>query len=108
MLNKYFCYIGILLIFLLITATLPFQYRIEKSSNKFDIIENSLILSSSVLKRISLGYELVFADIYWMRALQYFSNTKNYYGKAEQLYKYFDVITDLDPKFINAYRFGLV
>jgi len=106
MLNKYFSYIGIFIIFLLILATLPFQYRIENSRKDYNIIEQSLYLSSSALKRISLGYELVVADIYWIRALQYFSNTKNYYGKAEQLYKYFDIITDLDPKFINAYRYG--
>ncbi|NIP38417.1 MAG: hypothetical protein GWM89_05045 [Candidatus Dadabacteria bacterium] len=105
-LNKYSRLIGLFCVGLLILSSLPFQYRIEKSRNDFDIIERSLFLSSSVLKKLSLGYDLVVADLYWIRALQYFSNTKDYYGKPEQLYQYFDIITDLDPKFVNAYRFG--
>jgi tetratricopeptide (TPR) repeat protein len=104
--KKYSWQIGLLTIALLILLSLPFQYKIEQSRNDFDIIEQSLYLSSSALKKMSLGYELIIADIYWIRALQYFTNTKNYYGKSEKLYKYFDIITDLDPKFVNAYRFG--
>ena len=104
--KKYSGLIGLVIIFFLIMLSLPFQYRIEKSNDNFDIIEQSLLVSSSSLKKMSLGYDAFVADIYWIRALQYFTNTKDYYGKAEQLYKYFDIITDLDPKFVNAYRFG--
>jgi len=104
--KKYSGLIGLVIIFFLIMLSLPFQYRIEKSNDNFDIIEQSLLVSSSSLKKMSLGYDAFVADIYWIRALQYFTNTKDFYEKAEQLYKYFDIITDLDPKFVNAYRFG--
>jgi len=98
--------LGVVISLLLIIASVPFQKNIENMKGEFDIIRKSLFLSSSALKKMSLGYNLVIADIYWIRALQYFSGTDYYLDKPEELFKYFDIITDLDPKFVNAYRFG--
>jgi hypothetical protein len=73
---------------------------------RFRSVEESLYLSSSSLKKLSLGYNDLMADIYWLRALQYFGSTKLEEQNPELLYHYFDIITDLDPRFVNAYRYG--
>lgn len=96
----------IIFIFLLIVVSVPFQRKIDDIRGGFSPIEEALYFSSSTLKKLSLGYKELLADIYWMRALQYFGGKRFEEKDPEQLYKYFDILTDLDPKFANAYRFG--
>lgn len=93
---------------LLILGSIPFQKKIDAKRNKFRAIENTIYLNSSTLKKASLGFDEIVADIYWFRVLQYFGDSEgNISDKDPDLvYKYFDIITDLDPHFINAYRFG--
>ena len=98
--------IGLAVVVLLIVVSIPIQLKIESIRGDENIITKSLYINSSTLKRLSLGYEELIADIYWIRALQYFSNTKSINMDPSELYKYFDIITDLDPKFVNAYRYG--
>jgi hypothetical protein len=97
---------GLILVFALIAVSVPFQKGIDNIRGKFRSIEETLYLSSSTLKKISLGYKELVADIYWLRALQYFGGKKHENQDPDLLYKYFDILTDLDPKFVNAYRFG--
>lgn len=99
-------YFGLLIIAVLIGASIPFQIGIDGIRGKFKPIEDSLYVTSSSLKKMSLGYSEILADIYWIRALQYFGSTSLEDQNPEHLYHYFDIITDLDPSFINAYRFG--
>lgn len=97
---------GVILMILLIVASVPFQRRIDNIRGKFRSIEETLYFSSSALRRISLGYDDLLADIYWLRALQYLGGRRFEDADSGHLYKYFDILTDLDPKFVNAYRFG--
>ncbi|HSG30010.1 MAG TPA: hypothetical protein VLB82_00525 [Thermodesulfobacteriota bacterium] len=106
MLSKNLTTIGVLLSLLLLIASVPVQKKIEEIRGDYSIISGSLLLSSKTLKKLSLGYNLLIADIYWIRALQYFSDKKFDVNKPQELFKYFDIMTDLDPKFVNAYRFG--
>ncbi len=96
----------LLILVLLVAVSIPFQIKIDKIRGKFRSVEESLYLSSSSLKKISLGYHELLADIYWLRALQYFGSKSLDRQDPELLYHYFDIITDLDPKFVNAYRYG--
>src|SRR3972149_6454307 len=96
----------LILVFALIAISVPFQKGIDNIRGKFRSIEETLYFSSSALKRLSLGYKELLADIYWMRALQYFGGGRFKEKNPEMLYHYFDILTDLDPKFVNAYRFG--
>ena len=95
-------------IFLLIILSIPIQESIDSKRNKFRSIEETIYLNSSALKRISLGFDEFLADIYWFRALQYFGDFEGSLSSksSDLLLNYFNIITDLDPKFINAYRFG--
>lgn len=98
--------IALLLLAALIAVSIPLQKRIDDMRGKFRSVEGSLYLSSSSLRKVSLGYNELMADIYWLRALQYFGSKKPKEQNPELLYHYFDIITDLDPKFVNAYRYG--
>ncbi len=67
------------------------------------------IPSPAVVKRMSLGYTGLVADIYWTRAVQYFGRrhhegAANYYLLPPLL----DITTTLDPHLIIAYQFGSV
>jgi len=65
--------------------------------------------SSKALKKTSLGYSSLLANIYWTRAVQYFGarlvqNSNRY----DLLYPLLDITTDLDPHLIEAYQTGSI
>jgi hypothetical protein len=99
---------GVVMAFILVAMSIPFQKGIDGFRGEFKPIEEAVYFSSSALKKMSLGYGEILADVYWLRAIQYFgdSERKQKEKNPDILYKYFDILTDLDPKFVNAYRFG--
>ena len=101
-------YSGLLIIVLMLLISLPIQIRIDDIRGKYGHIEKDPNFDSSALKFISIGYDEIFADIYWLRTLQYFGSDEQSIPEKspELLCTYFDIITDLDPGFINAYRYG--
>jgi tetratricopeptide (TPR) repeat protein len=65
------------------------------------------ISSPKMLKRMSLGYEGLLADIYWTRAVQYYGGT--HYGgggRYELLWPLLNITTQLDPHIVPAYEYG--
>ncbi len=69
------------------------------------------IPSPKVLKRLSLGYDGLMADLYWTRAVQYFGG-KHHDRTRETRYdllpQLLDITTTLDPHLVVAYQFGSV
>ncbi len=100
--------VTIAVIAFLIVLSIPLQIKIDSMRDESRLIERTLYFDSSTLKKLSLGYEELLSDIYWLRAIQYFGSSDIPWEKKdpEILFRYFDIITDLDPKFVNAYRFG--
>ena len=71
--------------------------------------EELFLPSGAVLKRLSLGYSGLLADIYWTRAVQYFGEL--HHEKAMHyrlLYPLLDITTQLDPHLTVAYDFGSI
>jgi tetratricopeptide (TPR) repeat protein len=84
------------------------------------------ITSGSALRRLSGAYNALAADVYWIRAIQYYGATKRRLADQplapepppmlaavestdySQLYALLDITTTLDPRFDIAYRFGSV
>jgi len=65
------------------------------------------IRSSKTLRRLSLGYTGLLADIYWTRAVQYFGfQHHNDSRDFRLLAPLLEVATELDPKLLPAYQFG--
>ena len=98
--------------------------------------EQLYVTSASAVRKLALGYTALAADLYWIRALQYYGGLRlqnermgvNRQGEArapqeagpkgpgrpddgsgyELLYPLLDVTTSLDPRFDIAYRFGSI
>lgn len=71
--------------------------------------EELLLPSGKLLKKLSMGYDSLFADLYWTRAIQYYgerAGTRN--ANFDLLWPLLDVTTTLDPNMIAAYRFGAI
>jgi len=67
--------------------------------------------SGPLLKRVSLGFDNLVADIYWMRAVVYYGSKQ----RADEKNRNFELldplltfVTTLDPHFKVAYRFGAI
>ena len=65
------------------------------------------VRSSNALRRMSLGYTGLLADIYWTRSVQYFGEQHhNGSGEYRLLAPLLEITTELDPKLLPAYEFG--
>jgi tetratricopeptide (TPR) repeat protein len=65
------------------------------------------VSSPQMLKRLSLGYNGLMADIYWTRAVQYFGARHVQRASSyKSLYPLLEITTTLDPKLLVAYQFG--
>lgn len=67
--------------------------------------------SPAVMDRLVLSYDALAADLYWMRAIQHFGDTRLATQGArryELLYPLLNITTALDPRFNIAYRFGAI
>ena len=63
--------------------------------------------SPNALRRLSLGYTGLLADIYWTRAVQYFGDQhQTGTGDFRLLAPLLEVTTELDPRLMPAYQFG--
>jgi tetratricopeptide (TPR) repeat protein len=69
------------------------------------------IRSTEAMRRISLSFSPLLADVYWVRAVQYYGGTRLAKSEARRydlLYPLLDITTSLDPRFNIAYRFGSI
>jgi len=65
------------------------------------------VSSPKALKRASLGYDGLLADIYWTRAVQYFGfRHHNQATSFNLLAPLLEITTQLDPHLVVAYEFG--
>lgn len=86
------------------------QQRIDVSAAPLQKEKPELVLrSGAMLKKLSLGYDPLLADIYWTRAVQYFGERVGARGATfELLGPLLDITTTLDPHLMVAYRFGAI
>jgi hypothetical protein len=114
---------------LLLGAAVEVQAARERRYPPADTVdEASLYLrSGSALRRLTGAYTTLFADVYWIRAIQYYGGTKhrldtlasgrpmraqapasNTTAAFPLLAPLLDITTTLDPRFNIAYRFGSI
>jgi hypothetical protein len=111
----------------LLAGAVQVQAARERASPPNTTDEESLYVRSGVtLRRLSGAYTAVAADVYWIRAIQYYGGAKRGLTARQQgpepppliaampsdefglLYPLLDITTTLDPRFNIAYRFGAV
>lgn len=97
-----------LLLVVFFAGTVLCRSQVEKLRGKEATLEEVLYMpSGKSVKRLSLGYSSLLADIYWTRAVQYFGDKLNKGSmRYDLLYPLLDITTDLDPHLIVAYEFG--
>src|SRR5580700_883704 len=102
-----FALVAIPLMFL---AIVLLQTRIDAATRTIAQEKEELLLRSGpLLKKLSLGYDSLLADIYWTRVVQYYGVRAHKPGATyEQLWPLLDITTTLDPNLMIAYRFGAV
>ena len=74
-------------------------------------VDEVYFTSGDGVGRVALSFKSVLADVYWIRAIQYFAGTRLKGRPApavDLLYPLLDVTTSLDPSFNLAYRFGAI
>src|SRR5579862_2801315 len=81
--------------------------RVDKVRTGATLQEVLYISSPKLLKRLSLGYEGLLADVYWTRVVQYYGGMHhNGGGSYPLLLPLLNITTQLDPHLIPAYEFG--
>src|SRR6266849_9840927 len=88
-------------------ASVLLQRGVDQLRTGATLEEVLYISSPQALKRMSLGYEGLLADMYWTRAVQYFGG-KHHEGaqRYELLAPLLEITTTLDPNLIVAYEYG--
>jgi tetratricopeptide (TPR) repeat protein len=106
---------------MLVAAAAGLQYVRERRYPPAPSVPDALYLSSgTAVARLAGGYRALAADLYWIRAIQYYGRVRLAAAEParasevlpntgyELLYPLLDVTTTLDPMFNIAYRFGSI
>jgi tetratricopeptide (TPR) repeat protein len=67
--------------------------------------------SPAVVQHLSLGFDALLSDVYWIRTIQHFGGDRRSSrttGRFELLAPLLDLTTTLDPHFAVAYRYGAI
>ena len=90
-----------------LASTVLLLRKLDEVRTGSTVQEVLYISSPTVLKRISLGYGGLLADVYWTRAVQYFGS-KHHNGAQhyDLLAPLLEITTRLDPQLLVAYEYG--
>jgi len=81
--------------------------RVDQLRTGATLEEVLYVSSPKLLKRASLGYNGLLADIYWTRAVQYYGGKHHEDARRyDLLWPLLNITTQLDPHLIPAYLFG--
>lgn len=97
---------SLLLITCLIGSVLLLR-QLDQTRAEATLEEVLYISSPAAVKRMSLGYTGLMADVYWTRAVQYFGNKHHDGGtRYDLLAPLLEITTTLDPQLTVAYDYG--
>ena len=90
-----------------LAGSIVFLRRIDQLRTSATLEDVLFITSPKAVKRLSLGYDGLLADIYWTRAVQYFGG-RHVAGASHfrLLAPLLEITTTLDPHLVVAYQFG--
>jgi tetratricopeptide (TPR) repeat protein len=99
--------VALAVLFFSLAGAMATLYAMDRTRRE-PVAQDELYISSPrVLRRMSLGYTGLLADIYWTRAVQYFGDQHHGgSGDFRLLAPLLEVTTELDPKLLPAYEFG--
>ena len=103
-------YLTPVLLVLLMASAIGLQAMRERGGGLTTPAGSVLYVESpAALQRLALSYDSIVADVYWIRAIQLYGDTR--LGKSSDdsyalLYPLLELTTTLDPYFDVAYQFG--
>lgn len=103
-------FIAPILLVLLMASAIGLQALRERGGELPEGANNVLyVRSPAALQRLALSYDSILADVYWIRAIQLYGDTR--LGRTtdrsyDLLYPLLELTTTLDPYFDVAYQFG--
>jgi len=107
----------ILLVVFLTLSVIAQNWMDSQRRDPLAIEETLYVSSGEAIKRASLGFDGLMADVYWIRTLLYFGGeferqrgANQYFdvNRLKLLQPLLDITVELDQKHIAAYRFGAV
>ncbi|OYT70998.1 MAG: hypothetical protein CFK52_09295 [Chloracidobacterium sp. CP2_5A] len=119
--RRAYLYWGVILVGL--ACLYPLQKRFDATFQSNRAVEETLyVRSGETARRLSLGFDGVVSDLYWIRAVQYFGRkltgglTGDGAADFSRLSKddlpilapMLDIATTVDPNFVAAYRTGAI
>jgi hypothetical protein len=109
--QRYFLILLIVVMGITYLAQLRYDVWMYFGSPKIKVSYNEYIepqpLSPAMARASSFGANEFMADYYWLQFIQYYGGGDPY-GKYRKLAEIFNTITDLSPKFSQAYQTGLL
>jgi tetratricopeptide (TPR) repeat protein len=112
---------------MMVGASIELQAMRDRMYPPRPLDEDSLYIQSGpMLRRLTVAYNALAADLYWIRAIQYYGDGKRRLASNARvpdpppmiaaatsdayslMYPLLDLTTSLDPRFNIAYRFGAV
>ena len=111
--------VGVVVIAALMTGAIVLQ-RVRDRAYPLETPEQEplYLTSERAVGRLSLEFRALAADLYWIRALQYFGGIQRAHREGRRssergpeygsLFSFLDLATSLDPQFNIAYRFGAI
>ena len=96
-----------LLLLVCVAGSVLLLRRVDQLRTGATLDEVLYISSPKALKKMSLGYDGLLADIYWTRAVQYFGS-QHHEGSHnfDLLAPLLEIVTTLDPHLLVAYEYG--
>ena len=93
---------------LLLALSYPLSRRIDDLSAQVQPGPDVLNISSGrLIKKMSLGYDALLADIYWTRVVQYYGGKRYTHDVNLPLMEpLLNIAVTLDPNLVVAYRYG--
>lgn len=93
------------------SAIKPVQDRVNERLSRIPSVDPDLLYFSSpgAVKSLSLGYQSMVADLYWIRAVQYYGRREEAARRPvryKNLAALLDITTTLDPEMMDVYRAG--
>lgn len=100
--------LGAALVLGAIVAIVPLSLALEsRAPRTADGVEAPLVLPrAAILRPLLLGFHPMVADLYWLRTIQYFGAHMQAGEQLPDLYRLVDLVTSLDPHFVEAYELG--
>jgi len=98
---------GELLAMVFVAASVLSLRQVDQARSDATLEDVLFVSSPKMVKRLSLGYDGLLADIYWTRAVQYFGGHHAARARDFQLLApLLEITTTLDPRLVVAYQFG--